>query len=342
MGPDRGEGVKSGSARITDVASRARVSPATVSRVLNGSGEVSPELARRVRQAVEELSYQPFGPARALRRQTTSVWAVIVADIENPFFTSVVRGIEDGARQRGYRVVLCNSDEDLAKESEYIDITIAERVSGVVIAVASTRQSNLQPLIDRSIPIVAIDRRPVGYVVDTVLADNRLAARQATEHLIEAGFTSIGCITGPRRLSTANDRLAGYRDALVSAGRPVIDEYVLREDFREGGGYEAVTALWSKKRRPDALVVANNQMTVGALHALLDLGVKVPAEVGIVGFDDSPWASLVRPQLSVVAQPTYEIGQTAAELLSTATHAGGPRHVLLSPKLVIRESSLRP
>jgi len=332
-------------ATITDVARLARVSPATVSRVLNGTTDVSPERAERVRQAVAELQYQPFSPARALRRQLTDVWAVIVADIENPFFTSVVRGIEDGAREFGYRVLLCNSDEDVGKEAGYIDVAVGERVGGVVISVASTRQSDLAPLLRLGVPVVAVDRRPVGHLVDSVLVDNRLGARQATAHLIENGARRVACITGPKRLSTANERLAGYKDALAAAGRRFDESLVLREDFRQAGGYDAVRALTSGRPRahPDALFVANNQMTVGALQALQQQDLDVPGDVKVVGFDDAPWATLTRPQLTVVAQPTYDIGRTAAELLATARAAkGGPREVVLVPKLVVRESSGRP
>ena len=179
--------VQSRAATIDDVARAAGVSPATVSRVLNGTRDVSPDRAERVRAAVAELGYQPFGPARALRRQATDVWAVIVADIENPFFTSIVRGIEDGGREHGFRVMLCNSDEDLRKEADYVDVAIAERMAGVVIAVASTRASKLDPLLDAGIAVVAVDRRPVGHKVDCVLVDNERGAAEATSHLVEAG-----------------------------------------------------------------------------------------------------------------------------------------------------------
>lgn len=326
-------------ASIIDVARMARVSPATVSRVLNGTAGVSAERAARVRAAVEKLQYQPFSPARALRRQLTDLWAVIVADVENPFFTSVVRGIEDGAQEFGRRVLLCNSDEDLAKEAAYIDVAIAERVGGVVISVASTKQSDLTPLLDQGIPVVAVDRQPVSAKVDSVLVDNRLAAQHATEHLIEGGAKRVACITGPKRISTANERLRGYRDAIKAAGMAEDESLVMREDFRQAGGHEAVELLFAGRRKPDALFVANNEMTVGALQGLQELGLHVPDDVSVAGFDDTPWATLIRPSLTVVAQPTYDIGRTAAELLATARTADGPRQIVLPAKLVVRESS---
>jgi LacI family transcriptional regulator len=328
-------------ATITDVARAAEVSPATVSRVLNGTSAVSPARAERVREAAEQLGYRPFEPARALRRQLTSVWAAIIADIENPFFTAMVRGIEDVARAEGFRLVLCNSDEDLDKERAYIDVVIAERMSGVVIAVASTDDSSLQPLLDQRVPIVAVDRHPIDERLDSVVVDNRAGASDAVEHLLSNGWSRIGCLTGPTRVDTANERLDGYRDALRARRSPIDRSLVRRADYKEAGGYRATRSLLESPDPPDALFVANNPMAVGALRAIRDLGHSVPHDIGLVAFDDSPWTTLTSPTLTVVAQPAYEIGQAAAELLVTAGTDRPPRHVVLSPTLVVRESSTR-
>ena len=329
---------------ITDVARRANVSAATVSRVLNGTTGVTADRAERVRRAVAELGYTPFSPARAMRRGATDVWAVIIPDIENPFFTSVVRGIEDEARSRGFRVVLCNSDEDTTKESDYIDVAIAERMGGVIIAVASARRSSLDALLARNIGVVAIDRRPTGVLIDSVTVDNREGAAQAVSHLLSAGARRIGLVTGPARVPTANDRLAGYKDALAAAGVRFDADLVVREDFRPVGGYKATSALCGRRRRPDALFVANNVMTLGALQALRDLGLRVPDDIAVVGWDDGPWAPLLDPPLTVVAQPTEQIGRLAAELLATTGERGagaGVRRIVLPSTLVVRGSSTR-
>src|SRR4029077_6798644 len=333
--------VQSRAATIDDVAKAAGVSPATVSRVVNGTRDVSPDRAARVRAAVAELGYQAFGPARALRLQATDVWAVIVADIENPFFTSIVRGIEDGGREHGFRVMLCNSDEDLRKEADYVDVAIAERMAGVAIARAAHRPAELDPLLDAGIAVVAVDRRPGGTKVDSVLVDNERGAAEATTHLIEAGATRIACITGPQRLSTSNERASGYRKALRHAGRTVDPSLIARTDFRETGGYKAMRELCSLPQPPDAVLVANNLMTVGALEALRDEGLSVPGDVRVVGFDDAPGAQLLQPSLRVVAQPSYEIGRRSAELLLTArSQPARPRQeVLLHPHLIVREST---
>ncbi|HVP27887.1 MAG TPA: LacI family DNA-binding transcriptional regulator [Myxococcota bacterium] len=196
--------------KIGDVARMAGVSAATVSRVLNGTSHVAADKAARVREVAARLGYEPFGPARALRQRRTQVWAAIIADIENPFFTAMVRGIEDVAVAEGRRLVLCNTDGDVAKEAAYIDVALAERMAGVIIAVASESGSSLEPLLSRGIPVVAVDRRPRREVrpsgpraagIDFVAVDNRLGAEQAVEHLISRGAKRIACITGPSRVS---------------------------------------------------------------------------------------------------------------------------------------------
>jgi LacI family transcriptional regulator len=326
--------------KITDVARAAGVSPATVSRVLNGSSGVSAVLAAKVRKAATDLGYVPFSSARALRRQHARVWAAIVSDIENPFFTAVVRGIEDVARKVQHRLVLCNSDEDLERESDYIDVAIAERMAGVVIAVASAKESSLQPLVERNLPVVAIDRC-AGRDIDAVVVDNRLGAEEATRHLLENGSQRVGCITGPARVDTATERLEGYRRALSEAGKPTGSDLVRRADYKETGGHEAALSLLTSRNPPDALFIANNPMAIGALRAIRELGLSVPRDVAIVAFDDSPWCALTNPQLSVVSQPAYEIGRVAAELLSTAGDKRTSRTIVLTPHLIPRESSIR-
>ena len=334
--------MSAGPVTITDVARAANVSPATVSRVLNGTSVVSPARAEAVRSAADRLGYSPFGPARALRRQVTRVWAAIIADIENPFFTAMVRGIEDVASAEGFRLVLCNSDEHVEKERAYVDVVIAERMAGVVIAAASNDDSSLEPLLEREVPIVAVDRSPADDQIDAVLVDNRAGARDAVTHLIDQGWQRIACITGPTRVDTATDRLDGYRDALRARRQGVDRALVRRADYKEAGGYRATRSLLESSTPPDALFVANNPMAVGALRAARDLGKSVPHDIGLVAFDDSPWTTLTSPTLTVVAQPAYEIGQTAAELLVSAGADRAARQVVLSPTLLVRQSSIRP
>ena len=329
-------------ATIYDVARRASVSPATVSRVVNGHASVDPVLAERVRLAMRELDYRPNAVARNLRRSRTSLWAVIISDIGNPFFTSLVRGVEDVARNAGFSVVLCNSDEDPRKEGEYVSVALSEQMAGVIIS-PSGRSEHVGRLVEARVPVVAIDRQPLDVAVDTVLVDNEHGAQLATGHLIEAGYQRIACITGPKHVSTAIQRLRGYQRALQNAGVKPDDELVRYADFRAGGGQRAMASLLAAEPRPDAVFGANNLMTLGAVECLAASRISIPAEMGVVGFDDVPWATLVRPSLTTVAQPTYELGRTAAELLNERITAPQrrPSTVMLRTELRVRDSSAR-
>lgn len=329
-------------ATIYDVARRAEVSPATVSRVVNGHANVDPALADRVRRAMRELDYRPNAVARNLRRSRTTLWAVIIPDIGNPFFTSLVRGVEDVAQGAGYSVVLCNTDDDPGKEDQYVNAALAEQMAGVIIS-PSGRATHVNRLVDARVPVVVIDRQLRDARADTVLVDNEHGAELATTHLIEAGYQRIACITGPRDVFTAARRLRGYQRALREHGRAFHEDMVRYADFREEGGYRAMASLLTVQPRPDAVFAGNNLMTVGAVECLVDSGVAVPAEVGVVGFDDVPWAHLVRPSLTTVAQPTYELGRTAAQLLSQriAEPDRAPSTITLETKLQIRDSSTR-
>jgi LacI family transcriptional regulator, galactose operon repressor len=330
-------------ATISEVARRAGVSAATVSRVLNGRTDVSRDLAARVHTAVEELGYRPNGVARNLRRQATKVWGLIISDIGNPFFTSVVRGVEDAAHEAGYSLVLCNSDDDLDKEQRYIDIALAEQLAGVIISPASEPSTDVSALVDRGIPVVAVDRRVGRLDVDTVLVDNVSGARLATQHLMDSGCRRIACITGPTRTTTAAERLQGFRQAHEAAGREVGEDLVVLENFKADGGYDGAQRLLGISAPPDGLFVANNLMTVGALEALMDAGVQIPDDMLLVGFDDIPWARLTRPRLTTVNQPMYDMGREAGRLLAAriGRDTSLPRTVVLPPDLQVRESSRR-
>ncbi len=328
---------------IYDVAARASVSAATVSRVMNQRGNVRPDMASRVLEAIEALDYRPNGMARNLRRQTSEVWALIVSDIDAVHFTSLSRGVMGVSEAVGRSVVLYNTDDDLAKERRATELAIANRVGGVVISPASGRGTDLEPLIDRGIPVVTVDRRVDDVPVSSVMVENAAGAEQATAHLFASGYRRVACVNGPPQLSSFVQRLAGYRRALAVVGAQYDPALVITADAREGGGYAAVRALLALDEPPDAVFVTNSLMTLGALECLADQGVRIPGGMGIVGFDEHPWARLLRPSLTTVAQPTYELGRQAAELLVVQAGAPGeaPVEVLLPTQLLVRESSVR-
>ncbi|TDP91110.1 LacI family DNA-binding transcriptional regulator [Labedaea rhizosphaerae] len=330
-------------ATISDVARMAGVSTATASRALNGKSTVDPELAARVMTAARQLSYQPNGPARNLRRQEAAVLALIISDVENPFFTSIARGVEDVAHEVGYSVVLCNSDENAEKERRYIDVAIQERVAGVILS-PTGESTTVDPLLARGTPMVTVDRPLTDRTSDTVLVATLESAREATAHLMAHGYRRIGCITGPSGVRTADDRLAGYREALRAAKHPSSARLVRRTEYREAGARRAMLDLFDQAEPPDAVLVANSAMAVGVLAALKELGLRPGADVGVVAFDETPWAALVDPPLSVVAQPAYEVGQAAARLLLSRIEDTdrAPTTTVLGARLIARGSSAGP
>lgn len=328
-------------ATISDVAARAGVSTATVSRAFNGKATVDPALADRVFRAAAELDYRPNGLARNLRRQATTVLALIVSDVENPFFTAVARGVEDTALDAGYSVVLCNSDEDAAKERRYVDVALQERMAGVVLS-PTDAADGVRTLRERRIPVVAVDRPVPGGCVDEVLVDSRTAARQATEHLLGQGYRRVGCLTGPAGVATADERLDGHRDALAAAGRTE-PEHEWRADYRPRGALDVARRVLDGPDRPDALLVANSAMAIGVLEAMTERGLRPGRDLGLVAFDDAPWTRAVSPPLSVVTQPAHGIGEEAARLLlARIAEPGRPStRTVLRARLVPRGSSTR-
>lgn len=332
---------------IRDVALRAGTSTATVSRVLNQIGFVSADLRERVLRAAAELGYTPNSVARSLKKQSTHTIGVLIADITNQFYASLIRGIEDVLATRRYHALLSNTDYDPSKEAEYCRLMCEKRVEGVIISAAGQKVDHLRRLRDNGIPWVFVNRRPEGCGGPTILTDNRGGAYEATMHLINLGHRRVGVIAGPQDINTGIDRLVGYREAMMAAGLPVAEEWIAYGAFREDRGYQATLQLLDlpRDRRPTAIFVCNNKMTVGAWKALADRGVRIPDEMAVVGFDESEWARMVVPPLTTVAQRTYEMGRAAARRLLQAIARGGEAFdptaasdVYLKPHLIIRQS----
>ncbi|MPY77779.1 MAG: LacI family DNA-binding transcriptional regulator [Actinophytocola sp.] len=324
---------------IGDVAARANVSTATVSRALNGKSTVDPELAKRVRAAAEELGYRPHGPARNLRRKTTDTLTLVVTDIGDPFFASLARGLEDTARDRGYSIVLCDTDDDPAKERSYLDVALQERVAGVAIAPTSAT-TDVGKLLDHGAIVVAIDRPLDEPRSDRVLVDTRAAAAKATTQLLDAGYRRIGFLGCRADGYPDQQRLAGYRDALGQA----VDERLVRHACpRDDAAHDVVKELLAPPVSADGLLIASPQLVPDALSAISERGLSLGADVGVVAFDIAAWATAVRPALSVVSQPAYEIGAAAARhiVARLVGETDTPKHIELSPEFVVRGSSLR-
>lgn len=318
-------------ATIYDVAALAGVSPATVSRVLNGRS-VSPDKERLVLAAAEELSFTPNRVARTLRRQLSEVVALVIPDIENPFFTSLARGVADTAQQAGFSVVLCNTDGDLAKEAHFLDIVVSENMAGVVLVPAGST-SDVQPLLARGRAVVAVDRAILSAEVDSVVIDNVAAGRVATQALWDAGFRDIACLTGPADLVTAADRGHGWRQALDDLAPDTETRRLVHADFRVGGGRARMTELLDLADPPDAVVAGNNLVGVGALQVLHERGLTAD-DVGVAVIGDLPFSAHAQ-EVPVVALPTRAMGTTAGGLLleRITGHTGPARHAVMPVEL---------
>nr|BBH92226.1 LacI family transcriptional regulator [Thermogemmatispora argillosa] len=341
---DESKGRGNRMATIEDVAKRAGVSISTVSRVFNGTRFVNPTIAERVRAAAQELNYQPSRAARVLRGNRSKILGLLITNIQNPFFTALVRGVEDVAHERGYSVILCNSDEDPHKERQYIEVLCAERVAGAILVPTREHQPAISLFHRHRIPVVAVDRRVKDEEVDAVLVDNIRGAREAVLHLISNGYRRIGIITGPLSTTTGRERLEGYRRALEEAGLPYEARLVRSGPFKESTGQVQTRELLALDKPPEALFLGNNLITMGALDVLQECGLRIPDDIALVSFDDTPWAHLKTVSLTTVAQPVYELGSTAALRLFQHLQISPAgfltrQEIILAPYLCIRGSS---
>jgi len=329
-------------ATARDVARQAGVSVSTVSHVLNETRTVSDALRQRVQQAARDLEYEPNAMARSLRIRRSDTLGLMVSDLSNPFFTAVVRGVEDVAQERGYALILCNSNEDPLRERDYLRVLLSRQVDGLMLSPVGQSHESLIRLVQDRFPLVLFDRDISGIDVSTVTLDNERAAFAAVCHLVELGHRRIGMVSGLPSHSTGRDRIAGYRRALREAEIPDDGQLIGVGNSTSEGATVAVSALLDLAERPTAVFATNSLMTIGALIAIQQRGLSVPEDISVVGFDDFLWSAVLRPRLTTVAQPTYELGRTTAELLIDVIHSKGPvttRKIVLGGQLIVRESS---
>lgn len=326
---------------IRDVAAAAGVSVATVSRVLNPElgYPIKDETRARVLDAIDRLGYRPNDLARALQQRSTRAIGLVIPDISNPYYPDLVRGCEDVASARGYRVVLCNTDRSAEKTGQYLDTLVSQRVDGIIVAGGGDASAWSPEVLDRyRMKIVVVGRHDVAY--PSVRVDNEAAARAATEHLLGLGHRHIAFIAGPLDSNTVVDRLAGHRAALRERGLDASGALIQEGTFAESSGYDAVAPLLGAEPRPTAVIAANDRMAFGALAALTDHGLRVPDDMSVVGFDDTTLASYTRPALTSVSIPTYEIGATAmSALLDWRDDDSRPADAHIGSHLVVRDSS---
>ena len=327
---------------IRDVAKKAGVSVATVSRVINNKDKVSEKTEQTVRQAIKELSYQPNSIARSLSSRKSNIVALIVPSINNSFFPEVARAVEDIAQLNGYKVFLCNTDDSREKLVDYLDSLGSQFVDGLIIDSHNITREDLSDLSRLGIPVVMIDRVIDDGDYTSITVDNRAGGRLATEHLLEVGCKKIAHVQGPKNEMNSVQRMWGYRDKVSKF--PWFDEsWIANAEFSVKSGYQATKELLMRHEDIDGVFASNDLIAIGALKAAHEWGKKIPNELAIVGFDGIDMSELTVPGITTIQQPIYQIGELAMqELLSQIKNSNvKPKKYTLDIELVIRESTMR-
>ncbi len=328
---------------LVELSELLKVSPATISRAINRPEMVSAEMRERVLEAVREHSYRPNGIARSLRKGRSQTVGLVVSDLQNPFYSGIVKAIEHALSSYGYSCVVCDASESQDKEQRALRLLGELKVSGIIHGFSGSGSDELERLGLDGIPIVEIDRASGMHGTDTVLVDNVQGAKAAVDHLLGLGHERVGMVSGPPHLTTGSGRLQGYKTAIGNAGIRVDEDLIAYGDFKEESGRLAARRLLSLVPRPTALFVGNNEMAAGALSAIQEAGLSLPHDLSLVSFDDVRWARYVNPPLTVVAQPVQQMGQAAAQLLleRLSGRQESARRVF-EPTLLIRQSTAAP
>ena len=330
---------------IKDVAARANVSIATVSRVLNGTAYVSPDLEARVQQAVRDLGFQPNILAQNLRRNENSTIGIMVPDSKNPFFAEMAKGAEDVCFSKGFIALLCDTDEQPAKAISHLNMLYQQRITGLIVVSPGHITSHLQQVLDDGFPIVAVDRALSSLSTDSVISDNYGGAELAVQHLLDLGHHRIGFIVSNLEHETVQGRWAGVEDTMQTAGIAIDPTLVYKHgDELPASGYDGAKYLLEREHPPTAIFAFNDLMAFGVLHYAQKLGISVPCDLSVIGFDDMMLASFAAPSLTTIRQPKYELGQKAAEILLRRIQGDSfpQQNQVLSTTLVVRASTAAP
>jgi LacI family transcriptional regulator len=328
-------------ATIREVARRAGVAPITVSRVLNNAGPVNVETRARVEAAIAELNYVPNSLARSFRFKRTQTLALILTDITNPFWTRVARGVEDTARQAGYSVFLCNTDENEAIQLETVQSVLQRQVDGILLVPRGNGADLVARIRQQGVPVVVLDRRTAGLNVDVVRGDSEGGAYQLARVLLDLGHRHISLLSGPSDVPTAADRAAGFWRALSEAGKQAGGS-VLYGEYSYASGFELARQALAAIPRASAFFAGNNLIATGALRAIQEAGLRVPQDLSLVCFDDFPPELMIEPFFTTAAQPGYEMGRQATRLLLdrlSGAISGAQHEIILPVEIIVRRSS---
>ncbi|MFD3655606.1 LacI family DNA-binding transcriptional regulator [Streptomyces sp. NPDC058620] len=325
-------------ASIKDVAARAGVSVATVSRVLNSHPSVSPDARRRVLAAVDVLGYRPNAVARSLRTDQTRTLGLVISDVLNPYFTELARFVEEEARAHGYSVIIGNADERPELQDHHVRTLLDRRIDGLLVSPADGGTPLMLDVARGGTPMVFVDRWIPGVDVPVVRADGREAIRDLVAHLHRLGHRRLAIIAGPAATTTGNERVEAFREALREHGLALPDTYIGQGDFQADSGRRATESFLALAEPPEVVFAADNLMALGALDAIRARGLRVPQDIGLAAFDDIPWFVHTDPPITAIAQPTGELGRAAVRALVDLIEGRSPRSVTLPARLVVRSS----
>jgi len=331
---------------IKDIARKANVSYATVSRALNNKRGVRETTRIKILDLASKMSYTPNAIARGLVKKQTLTLGLIIPDITNPFYPEVARGIEDGAAEGGFSIFLCNTNWERKREAHYLRLLAEKRVDGIILAPIDNEVAAVEFSLTGKIPVVYVSNAPRRTEHSFVVIDNVLGGFLATEHLIRAGHRTIGFVGSTEDSLTIAGRLKGYRRALKKYGLPFEKKYIQLGDFKQETGYRIVRRMIAERDYPRAVFAENDLLALGILQGVKASGLSVPGDVAVVGFDDIPFAGFPEVQLTTINQPKYEMGRKAVEILleqiggSAGAQPVQIRQIYLKPQLVVRKSSV--
>ncbi|MDD2647869.1 MAG: LacI family DNA-binding transcriptional regulator [Eubacteriales bacterium] len=331
-------------ATMKDISRETGLGLATISKFYNG-GNVRAKNRKLIEDAARKLSFVPNEFARSLKTKQSRTVGVVIPELGNAFITSIITIMEDQLRKMDYAVIVCDCRSDARREAEAVSFLLHKRVDGLINMPTDTTGNHLLPAIKAGVPVVLVDRllRPIRGQVSAVVVDNADAAEQGTEFLLANGHRDIGLILGNRSIFTTERRFEGYMNALKNAGIKPRDELIRYGDYTMDGGYNAVKALMSLPARPSALFITNFEMTIGGMLALSELGIKVPEDISVIGFDKLDMFGEIFPNLTLIKQPQNAIGEQAAKLMLELLAGGGevlPQTITLSTQLYIGSSTL--
>jgi LacI family transcriptional regulator len=326
---------------IRDIAKMAKVSHMTVSRALNNDPRVREETKKRILDLVNKLNYRPNARARSFVTKKSNLIGLVVSDISNLFYAELARGIEDKAHEEGYNVIFCSTDNKPERMEIYVNLMLDAGVDGFIFASVRLHEPVVQRLIAERFPLVLVNRKLRGEAYNYVVLNNIQGAYESTEHLINLGYRRIAIITGNSNLSTGLDRLKGYNQALRDYHIEFDENYVIQGPFTRETGYEGAKRLLTMKDKPEAIFGGNDYIAMGVIDAVEELGVHIPGDIGLVGFDDTEFASNQRIKLTTVSQRKYEMGNLGVQILIDYIERKETDYihkVILEPRLIVRES----